>query len=237
MANDLTEIGERIQFCRNEITILAAEIDVYSARGVEFRQEDHGDMRMLYARLLEAVPTHIRARSGTIANELRSCLDALACQLAIRNKQTTKNVYFPISQSHSIFNSDGLRKIRKLSKADQTTIISLKPYPPDRPILFGLHELDRNRKHIKLGSWVGQASANPFAMGRVGFARIKCSTSVFPLNKVGEEVLVATAIAITGRLEGTFTVGFLEPEEAAGMPVVEQLRAFASEVEGIVSKF
>src|SRR4051812_19630182 len=126
MKPDLTEIKERIQFCRTEIEQFGSDQAAYLKKHFEITQRINNEgMIEVCARLTADVPTSLRARAGTIANELRACLDALACCLALRADKTISisDVYFPISKSKAIFEDDGLKhKLKKLRQEDRDEI-------------------------------------------------------------------------------------------------------------------
>jgi hypothetical protein len=120
-ADDLSELLERISLCREDITKFAAEIKSFCATGLKVSVEQvapPSQFYEVYLTLEQTLPVAISRRAGMIANEIRSCLDGLASQLAIRNKQDPKTVYFPISKSKDIFDDDGKKKIAKLKASD-----------------------------------------------------------------------------------------------------------------------
>ena len=169
MADDLKELHARIYHDRTEIAEFTSISNAFLADSLSQRNQPMPDGT--YLRLVSAtkpVPMAIRSRSGMIINDLRSILDALACILAQRNGHTNiDQVYFPISKSKAIFDDDGMRKIKKLSAADQKKIIDLAPYKEKSPILYFLHEADRKRKHQTLAAGMIRSSGMSLGNGAI----------------------------------------------------------------------
>jgi len=255
MAADLIELYERIDFSRDEIGVLSREVSVFVSDAIhhEARPTVGRPTLDLFANQKRPVPTAVKSRAGTIANELRAVLDGLACQLAHRNGNIASDVYFPISKSRAIFEDDGHRKIRKLSDADRNKIIDLKPYQEENPLLFGLHEADRTRKHQRLAGCVGQSSMQiPGVQIKGGSARfVNCTFNGFHVenmtvgnvtNKtmidgVGRDVMIASGVPITLPFEVKFWIAYADPECLAGRDILDALSEFAEEVEEIVRQF
>jgi hypothetical protein len=190
-----------------------------------------------------------------IANELRACLDSVACQLAIRNGKDPKNVYFPISKSKEIFEDDGMKKIRKLSASDQAAIVDLAPYKEANPTLFGLHEADRTRKHQRLGAAASRnTQSNIGNVFRGGSDTRNSRISNLNLNGVfvrdlyffgidpgkivlGKEFIFASGVPVNLPFSIDFDVAYEEPPELDGQSVGQALTGFADAVADIVSKF
>ncbi|MBS0296008.1 MAG: hypothetical protein JSR45_06815 [Proteobacteria bacterium] len=265
MGNDLVELRERIQFARDETKALKSEIEGWARTAFALRPTftiDAGapnttsaGTAKIYAVQTAEVPTSIRAKAGVIANELRSILDGLACQLATRNSRSTRNVYFPISKSKAIFESDGVRKIKDLSKADQQTIVDLKPYREASPLLFGLHEADRTRKHTRLMGCAGAPGS--IVLGNAirltdtshtdfksviidGFDASNLHIRGAPdlgSAPLGIPVLLATGVPVGMPFGWSPSVAYQEPQELAREEVITTLQRFADTVEAIVAKF
>jgi hypothetical protein len=241
MATDLKEIKERLAFCKDEIRIIEGEINAYCTESIKItnRPSWRPNSFIIEATIVDSIPTKIRSRIGTTINEIRSCLDALACQLAIRNSENTKGVYFPVSKSETIFNDDGMKKIKKLSAADQVAIAALKPYAEGNPLLFALHDSDRDRKHIKLGAVA--AIPGPFGIGGTGFVH-----GVFrgppqapaSLERAGQVIkLLMGTVEPTIRVGADVLIVFDEPPVLKGRDVIGTLNAFVNIANSIVSKF
>ncbi|RST80100.1 hypothetical protein EJC49_24710 [Aquibium carbonis] len=258
MRSDLTELKDRLAVADEEIGALEARIDAFTRAEVHQHVRPHISQPFAFdvvASLKRPVPAAATARAGMIANEVRSVLDGLASVLAVRNNQDPKNVYFPISKSKAIFEDDGMRKIKKLSAADQALIVSLRPYREENRLLFGLHEADRTRKHQRL-SFCAAGNANATIPGlatAVGGGQIHFENvtfngvhtqsmtlggSVDSLDMpVGREIVVASGVPFGLDVRFEYTVVYSEPEELAGQPVVKTLRWFALEAQKIVSMF
>lgn len=254
MTNDLVEIFERIEFCRDEIKMLRGEIEKFFKDAITSRIEiNENNFQNFFITQTKVIPVKLRSRVGTITNELRSCLDALACQLAVRNGSDTKQVYFPISKSREIFENDGKRKLKKLSHDDQNAIISLHPYRDQNPTLFGLHEADRIRKHIKL---VGAAIHGVGSMmgGLFGFSGgtsigslvidgkeiskdFSFNESSAILQNIGTEYLLAENVPRDVEFSVFFGLSYTSPEDLSGKDVCSTLDEFLKTVFSIVENF
>lgn len=267
MAADLVEINERIVIAQADIVPLEADAKRFCQRSIQLirrprirdvadRPGDPAELDFI-VRQNDAVPVRLRSKAGTIANELRACLDALACALAVRNGKSDKGVYFPISKSKAIFEEDGMRKkIRKLSDADKAAIADLKPYRGDGGdnLLFGLHEADRVRKHVRLGAFGTANAAGAFGGGCMhvgGGAMMSIERSIMngipihhmnywsgrELKQVGQEVEIATGVPEPLPFQLEVGVCYSEPEEIAGQEVVTTLNAFSAKVSHVVGLF
>lgn len=255
VADDLAELHERAQYCREGIATLKGDIVTWAAASISYRTRPSivVDLRELhlFATLLAPVPIRLRINAGMIANELRSCLDALACQLAIRNGKTTAGVYFPISKSEEIFEDDGRQKIKKLAQQDQATIANLKPWGGGNLFLSLLHEADRIRKHIKLiasgaggGMMVGNVVTQPGQqivfercwIGGFYVRRMRCLPDT-AFSEVGEEVAVAEYIPNGLALRPVPELYYAEPGPLMNCPVLSMLGNACEEVDKIIRLF
>jgi hypothetical protein len=261
MAKDLEEIHARIAAAREESDRLRIDIDAWLIRTFDFKAEPiyfavlrHPPAEYaIFARQKEQIPTSIVSRVGMVLNELRAPLDSLACQLAIRNGKSTSKVYFPISGSKAAFLDDGLKKISKLSAADQATIQSIEPFREKNPVLFALHDIDRVRKHVRLaalGAWGGldiegfvlispRATKAHFRESVFNGVRIR-DLKFVPTNtdgQIGKFVKVVEYVPESLKAKALPALCFAEPQEVERLPVVEGIQQMANLVNGIVSKF
>lgn len=156
MADDLTELLERIEFNRTQIEFFKKQLDSFLCDSQDQWKEANADGTYnLFFKPTKPLPISIRSMAGMITNDLRTILDALACVLAVRQgAKDLSNVYFPISKSKFIFEIDAPKKMRELSKKDQNKISDFFPYKGGNKELWLLHSLDRNRKHQKLATGV-----------------------------------------------------------------------------------
>lgn len=257
MSDDLIELKERIEIARAEIEDLARNERAFFSKHVQVRGAREGDRYEVFAKADRAVPTALKAKAGTIANELRSCLDGLACALAVRNNKTMAGTYFPISKSEDIFNADGKQKMRKLGAVDQTKIEALKPYRGGNPTLFGLHEADRTRKHQRLIMSTARSqglNVGGMVMSAGHLQLTNCVivnetphgdvvTRIPELNYEASELVPGSEVRlITGsgnppQLSPEFAIAYDEPPELQGLAIVSTLDIFANAVEAIVSAF
>jgi hypothetical protein len=179
MANDLSELLERIALCQSKIGALQSEARRQGLSSVECWVQPYGTggQGEVQARLHEHPSVALRQEVGWIMNEQRSILDALACKLAVRNGiNDTRQTYFPITATKEAFfkASEGQKKIAALSQNDRDAIAALKPWlpPEDDPqdgsmVLYLLHQADIYRKHNDLLRWACRGGVSPAGTGYV----------------------------------------------------------------------
>ncbi len=252
---DLDELIERVALCRTEISALTKDVQAFRDASLTTQTLGTPQHYDIFVTLKQDVPVRLRQKAGTIANELRSCLDGLAVQLAKRNGATDEQVsktYFPISRSAANFNSDGRKKIKFLSAPDQQKIIGLNPYDGANNLLFGVHEADRIRKHQRLGLFAGNTDLI-VARTRVpsnfliadcifgGHVIEKFMAEQDPqtqfVTKAGESVRIASGKGTPPPVTRLFNVVYQEPDTLKGRPIIETLSAFCDTVENIIRMF
>lgn len=124
---------------------------------MELQPRNQPDGRVfLFGKLKMQPPRLIAIRIGSIVNEMRASLDALACVLAERNGKTSTDVSFPIARESEWYLTRGKDRIRKLSEADQDRIGELQPFASGNSELVLLNDADNHRKHIQLLAVSGQ---------------------------------------------------------------------------------
>ena len=258
MQNDLNEITERLKVARSQIGQLKPDVDAFLKENVQVRRAIGGNASVtLQAKLSSAVPTDVRSRAGMIANEIRSCLDGLACVLAVRNGKTTSGVYFPVCESKQRFDDEGLKKIKKLSAGDQVKISNLQPHKNGNRLLWGLHRADVTRKHVRLVAstvassrvTLGTGTTPPIAIeGPAAGIRITDSvvggfyvkdTILNTFEEINSDAWVSIA---KGKLTAMpirpqFNITYAEPNDLVGLEIISALESFCSEVEKIVGQF
>jgi hypothetical protein len=238
MTNDLSELNERLQECHAELVIIDDAIRAYINRGLETRVIEEAGRTVFEARLISGVPTAIRSKVGTFINELRSILDGLANILADRALGADDHTYFPISATEDVFNKDGLRKIKRLSDADQQTIIDLKPWASEQPLLFALHRMDIGRKHKgKLA--VHASTFNGFsAAGNGGATFLRAIRPAPEFDDQWRAYCEAGPHTFEpGTLRPTISLAFVGPKELQGRPAVQTLAVIGMTVQAIVDLF
>lgn len=234
MTDDLSEIRERLAFCHSQASELRLEIRTFFDTNLEQRIVHMPDSIHVQIRLEKPIPTSIRSRAGLIVHEARSCLDGLACVLAIRNGQTTAGTYFPISKSQEIFETDGHKKMKKLAQEDQENIAALKPYGGGDNLLFGMHEFDRNRKHIRLNAASG--GAGHMAVNTTGSFHF---IEGLPIKALSHEWQSAARFSLESQFTATCrgSVTIEEPEQLRNRPLQEILEVLLSKTSNIVESF
>lgn len=112
--------------------------------------EGKGQARECFLRLkeVEAIPIDLSLLIGDICNNLRSALDHLLWQLWLLIDPTFDgNVYFPICDSPSTFNTNSPRDIGGLPDTQKTVIGGLQPYRTKNPALSILRDVNNCDKH------------------------------------------------------------------------------------------
>lgn len=203
----------------------------------------------LYAKQEAAYPTQLAQKAGMIANELRACLDSLACELAIRNGGTTSGVQFPIMRSEAAFRTSGRKWIHKLSTDDQARIERLRPFADGESLYWTLHQIDRQRKHIKLvtataGSTIDFGSIQLAGSTGVQVVGMLPGQSDLPLcvvqtaaPAVGQEFLLLSNVPMQTPVLISFEPGFGAPDEARGMPLPLMLEMLQGLVDRTLTQF
>lgn len=250
MADDLIEIHERIEFVRSEIERFNRECWRFFLGAVKVTNDVDGGSYRVLATLREPIPVRLKSTAGMLTNELRSCLDSLACVLAIRNQcQNVRNVQFPIYAHKKYLDDDKRGRLADLKAADRKKILDLEPYAEGNPLLFGLHEADRTRKHQRLLVSAGQsAGASVEGMHFLpGTTMVGCVIDGAPVDQlhitgesiqeVGQTALIAWGSGRPASVHPTFTLGYAEPEVLIGYTVPYALNAFSDLVQEIVGKF
>ena len=74
------------------------------------------------------MPEDVQRLVGLVLSDLRTSLDYLACQLAIRNKRSESGVEFPISRSPEAFKDALSGKIKKIGPSALFEISRIEPY-------------------------------------------------------------------------------------------------------------
>jgi len=234
LAEDLEEIKERLDYCVGERNELAAQVVQHFNTYLERRVIDSPSPgRLMHqVRLSRALPKAISFRVGHIIHEVRSSLDALACVLAARNGKDAKDVYFPISKTEKALNNYGVKGLKKLSAADRNAIMALKPHGDANPILFGMHDFDRTRKHQRLLASSNGGRAGYFVGDFEGalFVDIEeFTTNWQPIAFVRAGVFVDFKVGVD--------IVFREPSQLKRLPVLIGRDQFIIEAQNIVRMF
>lgn len=240
MQDDLQEILDRLNWARSEIGVMSSEYDEWAQRTFRLLFEPHEreGFAGVVVEATETVPVSIRARSGTIANEIRSCLDSLASTLAAKNGHD--EAYFPIATHEDVFTSD--RRFRKrmslFTQLDRQTILGFRPFArgidgqPGNLLLYGLHHADIKRKHHRLvlkgananlmvvNGWVGELTGEPDRLKVPGKTRI---------------ARISQDSRVTFNFKPDIT--YAEPDVLRGRPLVKTLHDFSDIAEAIVRAF
>lgn len=234
MSSDLSEIIERLNYCKAELATAKAGVQAFFNSHLEIDEIVTPAFKTIRLRITSDLPPDVVIRTGSIVHEARASLDALACCLATRNGNTTKSVYFPISKNGAVFALDGMSKIKKLSAADQQTIVALKPYGGGDDLLFGFHEFDRTRKHVRLNAAIsrmrGLQIRRPSNFNIIRTAPITTLTNDW-------QPLCVVSLDTDAELEFPTQVEFAEPEQLKGSEIIEGVGKFISRVGEIVNLF
>ena len=191
-------------------------------------------------RLTRLIPRSAQIHSGTIINEMRAILDALACSLAKRNGfKNVSGTYFPTGKNKDIFEGKEVQhKIRKLSDQDKQTIATLKPYGGGNDMLYALHSSDIIRKHqrlIVLGGGVHSSRMGSKEGWILQGPKVDYINAGPRLPIDQPFARLATDYHI--EFEHIATVTFSEPDAIKSKPVVATLNEFAGLVQTTLELF
>ena len=232
--NDLQEIYERIAYAESEVPDIEQAVSDYLNANTELRTRKGITGTVVSVRREKPLPIALRSKIGIVINEIRSSLDELACRLAVRNGKTMRDVHFPISKDRAAYLKDAPRKIGKLSIADQHALNGLGLNGEDRPFLFGMHDVDRVRKHQR--SFVGQiATAGLEMLGPGDFYGMSYVGPV-AVDENWRPVIVAHFLN-TVEIKVGLAATFAEPSQLEGINVTAGILRFASEAKDIVRLF
>jgi len=246
MRADLQEHTDRLQWVQDEIDRLDEEVQAYlETKPCEVRW--HYDFsknpptRLYYPVEVSPPPKGVQIRTGTLINELRSILDALACTLAARNgasQAAIKETYFPTAQSAADYQSDPRirRKIKHLFPADQLLIDNLRPYRGGNDLLFTLHSADVLRKHQRLVLFANSLENIVVLPGIIDGARLgRIGFEPGPVSR--RPIIAEQPHDYHQPLDVSVTVTFAEPPWIEGKPISATLRDFACEVKSALEVF
>lgn len=256
--NDLEEIYKRLEYSDKKLNNLSIEAKAYMEESIEcdWRPSliQSPPSEDLYVSLKQIFPLELKAELGAVCHEIRACLDSLICQLALRNGKDPKNAYFPINKSKETFETNGKKKISKLSEKDQNIIAEIKPYGGGNDLLYNFHQADIRHKHFKLcafssgreGVVLGNGASH--VPGNHSVLSLGCSYNGFnsgqmfipsskPLPEDSSCVLVVQNIPKGFPIDIYFHIRYLEPEELRGKICIDTLKLFLKHTKEIIDKF
>jgi hypothetical protein len=198
---------------------------------------------------------------GDIIHNLRSALDIMAVDLAVKNGRTSKSAlngtYFPIAASKDLFDASLAEKLRYVSPPARRVIERLKPYKGGTDAFWRLHKLDLLDKHVLLVP-VGAANVEiqwtiympligpdaeatePLKFVPAPAFALKPRKVGFPL-KNGQILMRYNTIGTDGSRDPAkhqynfvFQVAFGEGQIVDGQPLIPTLKQFIDFVERVV---
>lgn len=240
MNESLDELLARLNWARDETKALEAEISRWIAASILVSREPHEDPAFHYftMEIKESVSVGIRARSGTIANEIRSCLDALATTLAEANGK--REAYFPVGETEDIFETDPRmrRRIEKFRTADAETLLSFRPFAtgkdgePGNLLIYGLHHADIRRKHHRLSA---KDVNHAICFGTGTLRNLQMYGN--PIRAPGKTRIGQISLDSTIRIDFEPILAYTEPNVLRGLPLIKTLDDFADVSETVVRAF
>jgi hypothetical protein len=190
---------------------------------------------------------------GDVLQNLISTLDHLAYQLVCVGSGSEgpfTYVYFPIAGSALEYESQKLKKVKRMKPDAIKQIDAIKPYRGGNDLLWHLYELNNIDKH-RLIIMVGSAfsSVNLGAHLKRSMEKIwtgpplpsvdlyvKPADNLFPL-KVGDPLFADSPDAdINEAMDFHFEVAFGEPGIIEGKPLLTTIHEFTKLVDGIVRR-
>lgn len=170
---------------------------------------------------------------GDVVHNLRSGLDHAAFQLArLNRKQPNRSTGFPLCRSIESYATQGLPKIKEISKPAQILIETFQPYhATDETEMLGvLHYLWNTDKHRTLLVTAALfAHMTGHIKGPTRLGPIIAASQRYGMLKNGDVVLhlpptVPPESKIEANLEAGFDIAFTEAGPATGQPVLVLLR-------------
>ena len=152
----LQTIRAKIQRANEHIRELNVEVraflDTPPQPYVVDTKRDPESRELIYyvATAAERVPSKIALIVGDVVENLRSALDYLAYQLVLVGSpgiEPGRNVYFPISENATRYESETPGKVKGMRKDAIKAIKALKPYRGGNDLLWILHRLNNINKH------------------------------------------------------------------------------------------
>jgi hypothetical protein len=188
--------------------------------------------------VMPGLPTHLSTTVGDAIQNLRSALDYLVAELARKNGNDPKLVYFPISETAEKYVSESKGKTKGISLEVKEFIDSIEPYGGgDGNDLWILHTLNNADKHrLLMPIAVNLAHEVVFSLSPEGntFTTMVDSPGLNQGDVLG---------SVSGNSEGqqriqfTFDVAFGKPDSISGEPVLRTLEYLGYMVETIVGTF
>lgn len=154
------------------------------------------------------VPELFAVMAGEVLHNLRSALDNLACQIALKNSGSFKETYFPFGARADIFEAELARKGKKLSSDAIDMVRALKPYKGGNNLLWALHDANRRDKHVALSPINLLSTSNA-----ASYLTVLSGLALVIGSRYGQHLLLdkprptAEEIAVMPSPTGIYTVG------------------------------
>jgi hypothetical protein len=264
MSASLDGVRAKIERAKKHIDDLKVLLRAFSEANEDgLRVEDDpqtGDK--VYMLRLNPMPSDIPLVIGDAAHNLRSALDHLVCQFALKAGMTDIQPYsFPIYEVVPRDMANLRRKIQGIDPGAARLIESLQPYQGGNDGLKALSELDNFDKHrllvvtvcsvreVAMGLLAGMLSlAKQPVVGNLGLVRLRRppDNAIAPgigsyrILQDGDEFCRTTAgdgSEQHAEVKLTFQVAFYEPQIVKGQAIHPTLTQLAQLVEGVVNQF
>lgn len=241
MRDDLLDAQASVDWAKSQVPLFAKRFEAWEGKrpyNVSIKRDSNTGDEFLEAVSIKPLDPIINAEAGAIINGIRTALDLLAASLAKRNRVCpSADTHFPIfaSELDMIDPLTGIEGKKWLSRTEQATIKSLKPYKGGDPTLWSLHHLDIARKHYKLIG-VSVRIADVFLFGRP--PEMPRSRHRLDNQSVLYRLPPGRISASEGDAQLSLQPAFEEP--AFGLPdhpVITTLRYFATRVTRIIKLF
>lgn len=243
--NQFRNAWQKVERAEKHIQDFDIEIKAFNASDpyemVIEKDTDTGYL-VIKVRRLKHPPDNLTMIVCDAIHNLRSALDYLACDLALRNGKDTKQVYFPFAKTEEIFNSDNVqKKMRKFSAEDQASICALEPYLGGKgELLFALHALNIVEKHIKIVP-IGPTGSKLNVRPKMG-PKMADKMRIYKLSPFDDRdeipiVAFPPGANFEGHIEPSINLTFAEPQPVKGEPVGGTLQYFLKTVSSIIGSF
>ncbi|QEL26170.1 hypothetical protein FQV39_28835 [Bosea sp. F3-2] len=194
-----------------------------------------GSKSVMGIELITPLPLEWKKLTSEACQHLRSALDSAVWAVAVHKGIQARQITFPVAKAEEDFQQE-LKKARLRNKSPELCdfIVRQKPYLAGNPVLYSLHDLNRNEKHRRLS--VFQTN------GGVYFNYIKadgpCAISGDLKFKDGrmDVIYYDHGVRVQSLMYPTFAVAFESAPGLGKVTIEVGLEAMAQEVSRILGE-
>jgi hypothetical protein len=226
---------------------LQAFLDTRPYEVVREHKADTGEYIYRVARIAPT-PPDIMLIAGDAIHNLRSALDYTVWEVAeIHSRTHPKLGGYPIFKDLQTYETEKARRIEGVDPISEKLIDGTKPYKGGNDLFWTLHELDNIDKHRVLVGTFWQLKnvdflppdIRAFGGGDYAFTNKPGVLEAVngPRNLKAGDILLATKVQLSDKVDFGLTVAFNEPPVVEGQAVVELVETFARLVDQTIRPF